>query len=289
MERAASNAAVSDLGGMLAAGAAWLERRGVADAILQCEWLAADILHCRRTELPLKTRPDDDAVAALRCGVKRLGAGEPIQYVIGNWDFRRLTLKTDNRALIPRPETEELVNLVLAEQRLWPRPVIWDVGTGTGAIALSLALERPDCKVVAVDCDKAALALAKENATAAGLDGRVEFVLGRNCADAEPGTLNAVVSNPPYIASAEVDELPVLIRDYEPRLALDGGADGLDIIRELVHDAAIALKKGGFIFLEIGDRQGADVLSLLESAGFSEATVIKDFSGKTRYAKGRIE
>ena len=290
METAAPDAAARSLGELLAAGAAWLSRRGVDDARLQCEWLAADILHCRRTALPLDAVPAPDTVAALRAGVVRLANGEPLQYVLGNWDFRALTLATDHRALIPRPETEGLVALVLDEPRLWDaEPLICDVGTGTGAIALSLAHERPQCRIVATDCEGAALSLARENAERLGLAGRVNFVLGRNCAEAEPGSLDAVVSNPPYIASATVDALPRHIRDFEPRTALDGGADGLDIIRSLVHDAAIALKRGGFIFLEIGDDQGETVLALLEGAGFSEAAILKDLAGLTRYAKGRIE
>jgi release factor glutamine methyltransferase len=290
MGQAAPDAAARNLGDLLTAGAAWLARRGISDARLQCEWLAATVLGCRRTALPLETLPPPDAVAALRAGVLRLGDGEPVQYVVGDWDFRALTLKTDRRALIPRPETEGLVALVLDEPRLWGvAPVICDVGTGTGAIALSLAYERPQCRVVATDCEEAALSLARENAKRLGLAEHVTFVLGRNCAGATPGSLDAVVSNPPYVASAVVDALPRHIRDFEPRSALDGGADGLNVIRGLVHDAAIALKRGGFIFLEIGDDQGPAVLALLEGAGFAEAVILRDLAGLTRYARGRIE
>lgn len=279
------------LGGILAAGAGWLAARGVADARLQCEWLAAALLGRRRTELFPCEAPPAEFVERMRSGVRRLGVGEPVQYVIGEWDFRCLTLKTDRRALIPRPETEQLVELVLGEKSLWrmPRPKIYDVGTGTGAIALSLAFERPGCEVVAVDCEEAALSLACENAERCGMAGKVSFVHGRNCAGAGPDTIDAVVSNPPYIASAVVDGLPPLIRDFEPRTALDGGADGLDIVRGLVHDAAIALRRGGFIFLEIGDDQGEATSALLDDAGFSDVGIFTDFAGKTRFAKGRIE
>lgn len=306
------------LGGLIDAGSAWLEKRGVSDTRLLCEWLAASIMHCRRTALPLDTIPPTSAVDALRDGIVRLAAHEPVQYVIGDWDFRMLTLKTDRRALIPRPETEGLVQMVLDEPRLWRPPddgtlaesrksvvgnrmspvgcrespascpLICDVGTGTGAIALSLAYERPQCRVVAVDCEEAALSLARENAARLGLESRVSFVLGRYCAGAAHASLDAVVSNPPYIESAAVDALPPLIRDHEPRTALDGGADGLAIIRNLVHDAAIALKKGGFLFMEIGERQGPAVLEILEGDGFAETEIRKDLNGLPRYAKGRI-
>ena len=319
MDDKAQDASGMTLERMLDAGASWLARRGVADARLLCEWLAASMLRCRRTALPLGAVPPPEIVDALRSGMVRLAAHEPVQYVIGDWDFRMLTLKTDRRALIPRPETEGLVQMVLDEPRLWPPPArrsddstirrsddptirrsddltirrsddltIYDVGTGTGAIALSLAYERPQCRMVAVDCEEAALSLARENAARLGLEDRVSFVLGRYCAGAAPASLDAVVSNPPYIESAAVDALPPLIRDHEPRTALDGGADGLAIIRNLVHDAAIALKKGGFLFMEIGEHQGPVVLEILEGDGFAETEIKKDLNGLTRYAKGRI-
>ena len=276
---------------LLSAGCRWLAGRGVEEPRLSCEWLAASLLGCGRAALPLKDVPSPGVMDRLRDGIRRLGDGEPVQYVIGEWDFRCLTLKTDRRALIPRPETEQLVELVLSEKALWgrPAPLVYDVGTGTGAIALSLARERPGCSVVAVDCEQDALSLARENAAACGLAGAVRFVLGRNCADAAPATVDAVVSNPPYIASGVVDGLPRLIRDFEPRTALDGGADGLDVFRGLVHDAAIALRRGGFLFLEIGDDQGEAVAGLLDDAGFSDVGVFSDFAGRPRFAKGRIE
>ena len=279
------------LGDILDAGGKWLAARGVDEPRLSCEWLASALLGRRRTALPLGEIPPPTVVDRLRAGIRRLGAGEPVQYVTGEWDFRLLTLRTDSRALIPRPETEQLVELALADKTLWakPSPLIYDVGTGTGAIALSLAYERPACRVVAVDCEEPALALARENAARCGLTGRVAFVGGRNCAGAAPASVDAIVSNPPYIASRVVDALPAKIRDHEPRTALDGGPDGLDVIRSLVHDAAIALVRGGSLFLEIGDEQGADVQALLEDAGFSGAHVFADFAGKPRFAVGRME
>jgi len=279
------------LGDLIESGAAWLGRRGVGDGRLLCEWLASAALGCRRTDLPLAATPPPEVVERLREGLRRLGAGEPIQYVVGDWDFRMLTLKTDKRALIPRPETEGLVSLVLEEPGVWGSgaPRICDIGTGTGAIALSLAYERPQCLVTAVDRQEAALSLARENAGRLGLASRVEFILGENCAGAAPGTFDAIVSNPPYIESAAVDALPPLIRDHEPRTALDGGPDGLDTLRGIIHDAAIALRRGGFLFLEIGDGQGDSVRSLMEDSGFSDVAILKDLAGLVRYARGRIE
>lgn len=262
------------------------------EAEIKLEWLAASLLGCSRVALPMENTPDPEVVDRLRDGLVRLGAGEPVQYVVGDWDFRFISLKCDRRALIPRPETEQLVTLVLEEPRLWrpgARPRLCDVGTGTGAIALALAYERPQCQVVAVDSESGALALARENCGRLGLGGRVSFSLGRNCAGAAPASFDAIVSNPPYVKSADVDALPEGIRGFEPRTALDGGADGLDIFRGLVPDAALSLKKGGFLFMEIGEGQGSDVAALMEDGGFTEIEVLRDLNGFDRYAKGRID
>ncbi len=264
---------------------------GVDEARLLCEWVVSYRLNKPKTAIDYSLIPDDALLAALNADFKRLAEGEPVQYVIGEWDFRYLTLKTDSRALIPRPETEQLVELVLQEPAIRKRsaPSICDIGTGTGAIALSIAHELPAAQVTAIDIEEKALSLAKENCARCGLDARVRFIHGRNCADAEPASFDVIVSNPPYIPAKVVDALPRLIKDFEPRSALDGGDDGLDILRSIIHDAAIALKSDGYIFLEIGDDQGSDVEALLTDAGFVDVRIYTDFAGKTRFAKGRIE
>jgi release factor glutamine methyltransferase len=280
------------LGEIIDAGAAWLRVRHVDEPRQQCLWLAGSLLSLTRTDLlaALKNPVGDEVVDRLRKGVVRLGTGEPVQYVVGEWDFRFITLRTDARGLIPRPETEELVQLALDEPELWeiPSPAVCDVGTGTGCIAISFAVERPQCRVAAVDCEMAALSLARENAARCGVADRIRFVQGRGCANAEAGSLDAVVSNPPYIPAAVVDSLPKKIRDFEPRTALDGGADGLEIVRDVIRDSAIALRKGGWLFLEIGDDQGEAVRAAMEDAGFDPVEIFRDFAGKTRYVKGRI-
>ena len=280
------------IGDFLAAGATWLKARHVEEPRLLCEWLAADLLSLSRSDLQLilKQRAEPAFIDRLREGVVRLGKGEPVQYVIGEWDFRCVTLKTDHRALIPRPETEELVQLVLDTPGIWSGsgPVLYDIGTGTGCIAISFAVERPSCHVTAVDIEESALSLARENAERCGVADRIRFIHGNSCAGAATASVDVIVSNPPYIGTRVVDGLPRLIRDFEPRTALDGGPDGLDIIRDLVHDAAIALRPGGWCFLEIGDDQGDSVHAILEDDGFSSIRILPDFAGKTRYAIGRI-
>lgn len=278
------------VGAILTKGAAWLTARGVEDAVVQAEWLASAYLHVGRAELGARLGDvaDADFTDSMRSAMVRIANGEPIQYVLGEWDFRFLTLKTDRRALIPRPETEQLVSLVLAEPdvRAIQSPVICDVGTGTGCIAISLALEMPSSKCVAIDVDEGALSLARENARRCGAS--IEFRHGRNLVGFGAASIDVVVSNPPYIDAAEMEALPGYIRDHEPRVALYGGVDGLDVIRSLVNDAAITLRRGGWCFLEIGDGQGEQVRGILEDAGFSQVSILNDFAGLDRYAKARI-
>jgi release factor glutamine methyltransferase len=213
-----------------------------------------------------------------------------VQYVLGQWDFRTLTLKVDRRALIPRPETEQLVDLVLQspQVRNGEKPLVVDVGTGTGCIILSLAKEMKDGVFVGLDISPEALTLARENALFTGLDGRVLFAESDGCGEFDPASVDVLVSNPPYIPSKVVDGLEPHIRDHEPRLALDGGPDGLDVYRSLLLDAVMVLKPGGGVFFEIGDEQGAAMRDLLEEYGFTHVGVVKDYAGKDRFATGTL-
>jgi release factor glutamine methyltransferase len=227
-------------------------------------------------------------VDALRRGLQRVAKGEPVQYVLGQWDFRSLTLKVDRRALIPRPETEQLVELVLKSRQVREsaKPLVVDVGTGTGCIVLSLAKEMRDGVFVGLDVSPDALALAKENAVFTGLDGRVLFAESDGCGEFDPASVDVLVSNPPYIPSKVVDGLEPHIRDHEPRLALDGGPDGLGVYRSLLMDAVMVLKPGGGVFFEIGDEQGPALRGMLDEYGFTDVTIAKDYSGRDRYATG---
>jgi len=232
--------------------------------------------------------PEERLVDALRRGLQRVAKGDPVQYVLGQWDFRKLTLKVDRRALIPRPETEQLVELVLRSPRVRQsdRPLVVDVGTGTGCIILSLASELRDGVFVGVDVSPEAISLARENAVLTGLDRRVLFAECDGCGEFDPASVDVLVSNPPYIPTKVVDGLAPHIRDHEPRLALDGGADGLDVYRALLLDAVMVLKPGGALFLEIGDEQGAALREMLEEYGFSDVEISRDYAGKDRFATG---
>ncbi len=276
----------------LAKATAFLAAKNVPDPEVASELLAARLLKCGRGLLAsvLDKEVPEKCLDAMRRGMRRLAEGEPIQYVLGEWDFRTLTLKCDRRALIPRPETEELVTRVLkwlksnADDRE-PRLVV-DVGTGTGAIALSLAREhKGELRLLATDVSEDALALAKENARLTGLDGRVSFVAMDGLDDFdEPGIVDALVSNPPYIESAVCETLDPRVKDHEPRLALDGGASGLDFYDRYLADALNILKPGGAVFFEIGENQGGALRKLMMDYGFTDIRIEKDYAGHDRYA-----
>ena len=283
---------------ILRLSAEYLVQKGVPDAQVAAELLVARLLRCGRGFLSprLDQTPDPKYVEAMRRGIARLAKGEPIQYVLGEWDFRRLTLACDHRALIPRPETEELVTRVLsylAARRVEPStppPFVVDVGTGTGAIILSVAREFDgDAVFLGTDVSEDALALARENAERCGLAGRVKFAVADGLDDFDdPQCVDVIISNPPYVTTAECDALDPRIREYEPRLALDGGADGLDFYDRYLSDAVNLLKPGGAVFFEIGESQGAAVRRLMEDYGFDRILIEKDFSGNDRYASARL-
>ena len=277
--------------------AEFLVAKGVPDAQVAAELLAARLLKCSRGLLAsaLEREVAERYLEAMRRGMRRLVDGEPLQYVLGEWDFRSLTLKCDRRALIPRPETEELVTRVLAYLRRREAeeglPFVIDVGTGTGAIVLSLAKEYiGEAVFLGTDVSEDAIALAKENAELCGLSGRVKFAAMDGLDDFdEPGIVDVLVSNPPYIESAVCETLDPRVRNFEPRIALDGGATGLDFYDRYLGDALNILKPGGAVFFEIGEGQGAAVAQLMADYGFENIRIEQDFAGHDRYASATVQ
>ena len=267
---------------------AYLTSKGVEDARVASELLMARLLATGRGCLAgyFAGEVTDRQLEAMRRGMKRLAEGEPVQYVLGEWDFRSLTLKCDRRALIPRPETEELVTRELRFLKGRENPFTVDVGTGTGAIILSLASEfKGDGVFLGTDISSDALALARENAARCGLAGRVKFAVADGLDDFdEPESFDVIVSNPPYIESAVCDTLEPRVRDWEPRLALDGGETGLDFYDRYLGDALNLLKSGGGIFFEIGAGQGERLRELMFEYGFDDIRIEKDYAGHDRYA-----
>jgi len=222
----------------------------------------------------------EDAVR-LRDWIERLAAGEPLAYVTGWTDFRHLRLRCDQRALIPRPETELLVELGLDRVRTG---VAADIGTGTGAIALALRQEGTFDQVIAVDCSVEALALAQENGAATGLN--VAWRLG-DLLEPISASLDLLVSNPPYLTAAEYATLDASVRDHEPRLALSSGEDGLTATRRLLDEGRRVVREGGWIALEVDCRRAVATAALAEGFGWREVLVQDDLFGRARYLLAR--
>ncbi|QDG52570.1 peptide chain release factor N(5)-glutamine methyltransferase [Persicimonas caeni] len=258
---------------------------------LDAELLLAHVLGFDRVKLYTHfDRPmGSDELASYRALIKRRVSGEPVAYLLGTKGFWDIELDVDKRALIPRPETEVLIEEALELVGKEDEATLVDVGTGTGAIALVMAKERPNLRVIATDVSEDALALARQNAEKLELDERVDFAHGDLLSGVAPEVLpvDIVVSNPPYVAEDERDEVMVDVKDYEPDGALFAGPDGLDVIRRLIPQAFDALASGGHFVCEHGWRQGDAMRELLEEAGFVDVHIRKDYSGHDRIARAR--
>jgi release factor glutamine methyltransferase len=256
--------------------------KGIEGARLDAELIIADALGIGRIQIYTDhDRPlHPEELAAIRERVRRRARREPVAYILGRRGFRDLELTVDARVLIPRPETELVVDVALARLTGQQAPLVVDVGTGSGAIALAIAEARPDAQVVAIDASPDALAVARENATRLGL-ANVELLQGDLLAPLGERQAHLIASNPPYIPTAEVARLMPDVRDYEPRLALDGGPDGLSVIRRLLPAAAARLVPGGALVMEIGYDQGPALRRLLAD-GWTGVHVHADLAGHDR-------
>jgi release factor glutamine methyltransferase len=260
-----------------------LEGKGSETPRLDAELLLGHALGLKRIELYTEfDRPLSEAeLAACRELVARRAKHEPVAYILGEWGFRRLTLTVDRRALIPRPETETVVERCLALLAGLDRPRVLDVGAGTGAIALAIADEHPGAQVTAIDVSDDALALARENADRTGIAIELDR---RDLMDGLGETgLDLVVSNPPYVSPAELAGLMPDVREYEPHLALVG--DGLT--GAVARHALDALRPGGALVLEVGDGQAESVADVLRELGYVEVAVTADLAGRARVVEGK--
>jgi release factor glutamine methyltransferase len=262
----------------LNAAADALRAAGVEDPRLDAEVLLAEATGWDRARLAADPEAEIPPAAARRFGetVRRRLRREPVAYILGRRGFRHIELAVDPRVLIPRPETELLVELAL---ELRPSRLL-DVGTGSGAIALAVASELPDCKVVATDASSAALEVARANAERLGLADRVELVQGTL---PDSGEFDLVLANLPYVSEAEWDGLESEVTEWEPREALLAGPDGLDAIRALLGMKLPA----GCLALEVGEGQAAAVGEMLREAGFTQIEVREDLAGIERIVIGR--
>ncbi len=297
--------------GLLAEGARRLAEAGLPTARQDAEWLLASVLRVERLVLYLEPERTLDEAASGRFWalVARRVDHEPLQHLLGYEDFRGLRLRVTPDVLIPRPETEGLVAWALeliaisGGPEMAPalpqsadtpggtnsRPLVADIGVGSGAIACALATERPDAQVLATELSPAALAVAEQNVRALGLADRVRLRAGDLLEPlaAEQGRLDLIVANAPYLPSGMLPSLPREVFGFEPRQALDGGPDGMAVIRRLLAAAPAALRPGGWLVLEIGEDQTAPLAAFMATRGFVEVGARKDLRGVTRYLAGR--
>lgn len=278
--------------GVILSSAKYLEGKGVGTSRLDAEHLLAHVLGVNRLQLYLDyDRPLAGELDDLRPLLRRRATREPLQYILGRQPFRTLDLIVDPAVLIPRPETELLVDQVLdwASSRGDPGLSVLDVGTGSGAIALALAEEGSFGHVVATDVSAEALSVARRNRSELGLDDRVEFREGVFFEPIASGELfDVVVSNPPYVAEIEAPDLEPELREWEPAEALFGGQDGLDAVREIVAGAGKHLRAAGLLALEVGAGQTESVAALLRASGdYDEAEIRRDLTGRNRFVLAR--
>jgi release factor glutamine methyltransferase len=261
-----------------------LARLGRSVDPVDAEWLVSHVLGMSRSELALRAREPVAAAEQERLAVlaARRTAGEPLQYVLGEWGFRRLTLTVDRRALIPRPETEIVVERCLALLAGLDRPRVLDVGTGSGAIALAIADEHTGARVTGLDVSAEALALARENAERTGLP--LELVEHDAFEGLPDGPWELVVSNPPYVDPDERASLAPEVRDWEPATALFGR----QATEAVARGALPVLAAGGSLVLEVGDGQAGEVGALLGRLGYRDVASTRDLAGRDRVVEGRV-
>jgi release factor glutamine methyltransferase len=274
----------------------FLARKGVEAPRLQVEWLLAHQLGIPRLQLYLQfDRPlAEPDLAAVRDLVQRRGRREPLQHILGTALFHSLEFKVDGRVLIPRPETELLAELALARMQSGASDplLILDFGTGSGCLAITLAHHLPHACVHAVDLSPDALMVARENAVRHQNDHRIVFHQGDGFGPVPPDMrFDLIVANPPYIPSGDIASLEPEVRDYDPRMALDGGPDGLQVQRQLAREALRWLRPDGFLMVELGDGQEPAARSLFTEHNWIVEQVAQDYTRRPRVliAKPAVE
>lgn len=275
-----------------------LSNSGIAGARTEAERLLCHVLGCKRHELFIRSNEDLSAGALsefLDC-VRRRALREPLQYIVGKEEFRGLEFKVTRDTLIPRPETELLVEQAVLLAKAADNGcdgIFIDLCTGSGCVAVCLAKEMPSAVVYAADISKGALETARENAEKHGVANRIIFVEGDLFAPLTPfdlyGKVSFIVSNPPYVATTDFEKLQPEIKDYEPAGALLAGQDGLEFYRKIIPGSLDYLKQGGYLIMEVGYGQAKDLIKLIEEnrEKFSEMKFIKDHHGIDRVMMAR--
>lgn len=267
----------------------YLRDKQVESPQIEAEWILREVLGLSRLEIYLRhERPlSVTELAQIKALLLKRAAGQPLQYVLGNAEFMGLRFKVTPEVLIPRPETELLVEnaLNLCKTKSWTEPKILDIGTGSGCIAIALANLIPDSRVTALDISPAALEIARGNAGQLAVDQRIDFVQLDilKTTDTLPAVFDIIVSNPPYVSGDWFLNLPKLVKDHEPEIALSPGPDGLLFYRRIAELAPRLCQPGGFVIMEIGgDHQVQGVCELFSGEAYNSVEVIKDYAGLSR-------
>jgi release factor glutamine methyltransferase len=276
---------------------AFLESRGIESPRLQVERVLAHLLRIPRLQLYLEfDRPlPEEVLSAARAAIQRRGQRIPLQHILGSESFCGLEFEVGPEVLIPRPETEQLAEIAWTwlehhAATTGAAPAVLDWGTGSGCLAVTLATRIPAADITAIDISPAALEMARRNARRHGVEPRIRFVLADGVEPLPPGPgFDLVVSNPPYIPSAEIATLQPEVRDHDPRAALDGGPDGLDAYRRLASSLPPRLANPATLLLELGDDQAAAVSGILAGQGWTVIRVAPDLSGRTRFLEARMQ
>ena len=263
----------------------FLASKGVESPRLDAQILLAHVMNCPRIELVARSdeEPADDEKARFKDLIRRRVDGWPVAYLVGRREFYLLPFAVSPAVLIPRPDTEALVLAALEHLKARPTAAVLDLGTGSGCVAVSIAHRQKGCRVTATDVSPDALDVARQNAAAHGVDGRVAFAQGDLFAAVDGERFDLVVSNPPYIARSELADLAPDVRDHEPRAALDGGPDGLAFYRRIAADVGRVLAPGGAVMVEVGWTQNDAVRELFAAqTGLTVGPSVKDGGGRFR-------
>lgn len=262
----------------------YLKKRGIPNARVDAEWLLAAVLRCRRLDLYLRFNDEIHPSQRLRykAFLTRRGRREPLQYILGETEFCGLPLKVDSRVLIPRPETEELVELLRNRLQATPPQSILDLGTGSGAIILALGKAFPQATLVAVDLSESALEVARQNAAMCQMSSRIALRQSHWFSQVV-GRYDLIVGNPPYLSEAEWHSAAPEVHHFEPSSALWSPNDGGEDLREIIQLAPQFLNSSGLLALETGIDQHRSLRSIAENATFRRQESLRDFSGRDRF------
>ena len=269
----------------------YLRKSGVESAAFEARLLMGHALQCTPIEVVTRydEEPADSARAAFRELIRRRVDGWPVAYLTGTKDFYLLAFEVNPAVLIPRPDTETLVQTAIDGLKSHSRPTALDLGTGSGCIAISIAHRVKTAGIVATDVSPDALAVAQRNARKHGVESQLRFYQGDLFAAVSDGSkFDWIVSNPPYIAPSEIETLAPDVRDHEPRMALDGGPDGLAYYRRIAADAGRYLEPGGRVAVEIGYQQEEAVRGIFATAGWSASAAIRDMAGRPRVVVAKL-